>query len=100
METDFFLSLYGEGSTKEDYYYKWYPHSVIYMKNTPVFLSETVDYSKAIELCHTLGISEISELKKRLTCAQKFSTITFRAITNDVIKSVGSKGGGALFYPD
>jgi len=100
METDFFLSLYGEGSTKEDYYYKWYPHSVIYMKNTPVFLSETVDYSKAIQLCHTLGISEISELKKRLTCAQKFSTITFRAITNDVIKSVGSKGGGALFYPD
>ncbi|MDP3792211.1 MAG: hypothetical protein Q8Q89_00580 [bacterium] len=99
-ETDFFLYLYGEGTSEDEYYSRWYPQSVVWFSHTPVFLTDTIDYSKAIQLCHALKINDISELKKRLKSGQKFPEVKYYAITDKDIENIGSKGGGAIVYSD
>src|SRR3989344_457862 len=99
LETDFFLYLYGEGKTENNgkYYGKWYPQSVVYLKNTPRFILEAIDYPKAMKICHALAIQDIEELKRRLA----FSQIRYdfrNPITTEIINKIGSEGGGKIIY--
>src|SRR3989338_4000798 len=99
MQADFFLYLHGKGTSNGQYYLKWYPHSVIYMQNTPVFISEAVNYLKAMELCHALEIADTDELKRRLASSQNLPDVRHFAITDRDIQAIDSTGGAQIIYP-
>lgn len=99
MQADFFLYLHGKGTSNGEYYLKWYPHSVIYMQDTPIFISEAVDYPKAMQLCYALEIADTDELKRRLTSSQKLPDVRHFAITDRDIQAIGSTGGAQIIHP-
>ena len=102
VDADFFLHLYGSGDTDGNKYHgNWYPQSVLWLQNTPIFISEAEDYPKAMKLCHALGISDIDELKRRLAGASNaLRFVRFCPITNHEINGIGSKGGGKIISLD
>lgn len=66
-ETDFFLHLFGKGKTEGRFSWDWYPRSDIWLDRTPRFIEDAVDYSTAMKVCRALQISDVEELKKRLS---------------------------------
>ncbi|MFA6430341.1 MAG: hypothetical protein WC229_02335 [Candidatus Paceibacterota bacterium] len=96
-ETDFFLHLYGEGQTQDRYYGPWYPRSDIWLHDTPKFVSEMVDYPTAIKICSVLQISDVDELKRRLT----HLTIHWdwhSPISDTDIAKIGTIGGAQIIH--
>lgn len=94
-ETDFFLHLYGEGQTQDVYHGPWYPRSDIWLHQTPKFISDAVDYPTAMKICNVLRISDVEELKRRL------SHLTIRwdmhsPVSDANIAKIGSTGGAQI----
>lgn len=97
-EADFFLHLFGQGKTDTEYRGGWYPRSDIWLKNTPRFILEAIDYPTAMKICNALQISDVDELKKRLRSLQiRFDWHS--PISEDDIKKIGSEGGAKIIYP-
>ena len=97
-ETDFFLYLYGEGKTQNSYGGRWYPRSDIWLDHVPKFISEATDYPTAMKICGVLKISDVEELKRRLT----YLGIQYdwrRPVSEDDIKKIGTQGGAQIIYP-
>jgi hypothetical protein len=94
--TDFFLYLYGEGKTSDEYRSNWYPQSVVWLEHTPSYILEAVTYPKAMMLCRTLAIGDIEELKKRLMSGRRLGDIGYFALPERDIQAIGSTGGGKV----
>ncbi|MFA6519292.1 MAG: hypothetical protein WCT41_00475 [Candidatus Paceibacterota bacterium] len=96
LDIDFFLHLYGPGE-RGQYGGDWYPRSVLFLDHTPTFIYEAKDYPYAMRMCHVLGISDIDELKKRLTPSSKSLMYDRHAPFTDIeVQKIGSEGGGAI----
>jgi hypothetical protein len=94
-EADFFLHLFGQGKTEDRYRSEWYPRSDIWLKNTPRFILEAIDYPTAMKICNVLQISDVEELKRRLRGLQiRFDWHS--PISEDDIKKIGSQGGAKI----
>lgn len=94
-EADFFLHLYGEGQTTERFAGDWYPRSDIWLRDTPRFIFEAVDYPTAMKICSALKISDVDELKRRLNhLAIRWDGIP--PISSTDINAIGSEGGAQI----
>ncbi len=95
-EVDFFLHLHGNGKTQDRYHSRWYPiSSCVWLRRTPEFISDSIDYPTAMKICGVLQIGDIDELKRRLTHLQiqwEWSS----PIENDDIQKIGSTGGAKI----
>jgi hypothetical protein len=94
-DTDFFLHLFGTGKTQEKYHGAWYPRSDIWIKDTPRFISEAINYPIAMRICNALQINDIEELKKRL------GNLTIKwdwrsPVSEKDISDLGTEGGGQI----
>lgn len=95
VETDFFLYLFGSGKTEDRFSWRWYPRSDIWLENTPKFIYDAVDYPTAMRICNVLQISDVEELKRRL------SHLTIQwdmrpPIRDTDIAKIGSMGGAQI----
>jgi len=96
-ETDFFLHLFGEGETQDRFSWNWYPRSDIWLQHTPQFISDAIDYPTASKICSTLQISDVEELKNRLT----HLTIRWERsspVSDIDIANIGSTGGAEFVH--
>jgi hypothetical protein len=94
-ETDFFLHLFGTGKTEDRFSWRWYPRSDIWLHHTPKFIHDAVDYPTAIKICNALQISDVDELKRRLSHLP--IQWDWRSPISDAdIAKIGSTGGAQI----
>jgi hypothetical protein len=98
LETDYFLYLYGSGTTQDVYRGNWYPRSVLWLDHTPSFIIEAQNYPLAMKIGGVLGISDIDEFKRRISSSQNLHYARFFPITSNEINKIGSEGGAQIIY--
>lgn len=98
QDADFLLFLQGPETNQDgEYIFYWYPRSILLAQHTPEFITEARDYSYATQLCRTLQINSIEELKKRLLASRKVHLYDLHSpISEEDISSIGSVGGGKV----
>lgn len=98
-DVDFFLYLHGPGTTSKEYGANWYPRSILFAQHTPSFVLEAKDYTHAMKICQALAISDVDELKRRLTSSRATLKYDWHSpITDTEIQGVGSEGGAVIIH--
>jgi len=98
-EADFFLHLWGPGTTTGEYRSGWYPRSDIWLRHNPRFVVEAIDYPTAMRICGALQITDVDELKRRLSNLQIRYEWHPPASKTDIDK-IGSEGGAVIIQAD
>ncbi len=95
IEVDLFLSLYGSGVREHGG--DWYPRSALFLNHTPAFIYDAKDYPYAMRLCHVLDISDVDELKRRLTPSSRSYIYDRHAPFTDMeVQKIGTEGGAMI----